>query len=194
MAELCRGLLKCRCTVPDLKASNSTSTSIHRRRVSLRPKARSPLGHRLAQTLMSLSSIISRRVSLFVAFSSSITKNLVEYPQIQLNPNLPVVNVGNKENPSYLPAEVCFVLPGQTIKRRLSPDQTAQMILAACRKPNENGNSIIGDGRNVLGLNPSANSMAVSLSILTFLNFTNFDSPNLVLLSRRLSSPLRAEY
>lgn len=73
-----------------------------------------------------------------------------------------MVNVGNKENPSYLPAEVCHILPGQTIKRRLSPEQTAQMILAACRKPWENANSIIGDGRNVLGLNQAVKSIAVS--------------------------------
>ncbi|KAF8866718.1 QDE2 protein [Acephala macrosclerotiorum] len=94
-----------------------------------------------------------------------------KYPQFQLNPNFPVVNVGNKENPSYLPAEVCFVLPGQTIKRRLSPDQTAQMILAACRKPNENGNSIIGDGRSVLGLKPAANSMASQLGLVVSQTF-----------------------
>jgi hypothetical protein len=78
-----------------------------------------------------------------------------------LKENLPVVNVGNRENPSYLPAEVCVVLPGQTIKRRLSPDQTQQMITFACRKPWENGTSIVDDGKAVLGLNPSPNSILV---------------------------------
>jgi eukaryotic translation initiation factor 2C len=85
-----------------------------------------------------------------------------------LKENLPVVNVGNRENPSYLPAEVCVVLPGQTINRRLSPDQTQQMITFACRKPWENGNSIVGDGKAVLGLNPSPNSILVS-SVTRFL-------------------------
>jgi eukaryotic translation initiation factor 2C len=75
---------------------------------------------------------------------------------------MPVVNVGNRENPNYLPAEVCVVLPGQTIKRRLSPDQTAEMIRFACRKPWENGNSIVGDGKAVLGLNPNQNAVLVS--------------------------------
>jgi eukaryotic translation initiation factor 2C len=45
----------------------------------------------------------------------------------------------------------------------LSPDQTQNMITFACRKPWENGNSIIGDGKAVLGLNPLANAISVSL-------------------------------
>lgn len=74
------------------------------------------------------------------------------------------MNVGNRENPSYLPAEVCVVLPGQTIKRRLSPEQTQNMITFACRKPWENGDSIIKDGKQVLGLSPSQHSTLVCSS------------------------------
>jgi eukaryotic translation initiation factor 2C len=85
-----------------------------------------------------------------------------EYPNIKLDDRHPVVNVGNQENPSYLPAEVCIVQPGQTIKRRLSPEQTQQMITFACRKPWENANSIVDDGRAVLGLNSTATSVLVS--------------------------------
>ena len=87
---------------------------------------------------------------------------LVGYPNIQLNERHSVVNVGTSPRPTYLPAEVCIVLPGQTLKRRLSPDQTAKMILFACRKPWENANSIIGDGKEMLGLKPS-NPFLVSL-------------------------------
>jgi len=96
-----------------------------------------------------------------------------KYPHINLNPNSPVLNVGNRENPSYLPAEVCLVTPGQTIKRRLSPDQTQQMITFACRKPWENGNSIVSDGKTVLGLGRGANptlaqfGLAVGDSLIT---------------------------
>lgn len=88
-----------------------------------------------------------------------------KYPHIQLNPNLPVVNVGNRENPNYLPAEVCLVIAGQTIKRRLSPDQTQQMITFACRKPWENGNSIVGDGKAVLGLGRGSNPILASFGL-----------------------------
>jgi hypothetical protein len=89
----------------------------------------------------------------------------LEYPHIQISDRNPVVNVGNKEHPMYLPAEVCVVLPGQPIGRRLSPLQTQEMITFACRKPWENANSIVGDGRAVLGLNPAANSISVGVPV-----------------------------
>ncbi|KAG4427462.1 hypothetical protein IFR05_017056, partial [Cadophora sp. M221] len=88
-----------------------------------------------------------------------------KYPQIQISDRNPVVNVGNREHPMYLPAEVCVVLPGQPIGRRLSPLQTQEMITFACRKPWENANSIVGDGRAVLGLNPAANSISGAFGI-----------------------------
>jgi eukaryotic translation initiation factor 2C len=89
--------------------------------------------------------------------------NLIsEYPGIALSDRAPVVNVGNMENPNYLPAEVCVVVAGQNIKRRLSPDQTAAMIRVACRKPFENAGSIVGEGRTVLGLDPPSNPVLVS--------------------------------
>ncbi|KAH8668088.1 QDE2 protein [Tricladium varicosporioides] len=93
----------------------------------------------------------------------------LKYPQIPLSEHHSVVNVGNREHPSYLPAEACLVQPGQTIKRRLSPDQTQQMIQFACRKPFENGDSIIGDGRIVLGhSNTEARfGLAIGSSLIT---------------------------
>jgi hypothetical protein len=90
-----------------------------------------------------------------------------EYPQIQVNDRNPVVNVGNDKNPNYLPAEACVMMAGQTVKRRLSPEQTQSMITFACRKPWENANSIIGDGRAVLGLDPNANAITVGHLLIT---------------------------
>lgn len=86
---------------------------------------------------------------------------VLEYPNIKLNENNPVVNVGTSENPSYLPAEVCVVLPGQVIKRRLSPSQTQEMIKFACRAPWQNGDSTIADGKPTLGF---SNPLLVSLA------------------------------
>jgi hypothetical protein len=118
--------------------------------------------HRCRSISTSLCSTTFGKVS---SYSPDIDLKLIgcsaEYPQIPLNERNPVVNVGNRENPNYLPAEVCQVLPGQTIKRRLSPEQTQVMITFACRKPFENAGSIVGDGKAVLGINPTANSVAV---------------------------------
>ncbi|KAI1497536.1 Piwi-domain-containing protein [Biscogniauxia marginata] len=75
------------------------------------------------------------------------------------NTNLPVVNVGNRENPSYMPADVCYVLPGQPAKSRLDPTQTQSMIRFAVRRPVENATSIVMKGRQTAGLSPNTNPL-----------------------------------
>lgn len=67
-------------------------------------------------------------------------------------PHLPVVNVGTRENPTYLPPEVCIVVPGQCANSKLDPTQTQQMIRFAVRKPGENANSIVYEGLSTVGL------------------------------------------
>ncbi|KAH0536301.1 hypothetical protein FGG08_006816 [Glutinoglossum americanum] len=62
---------------------------------------------------------------------------------------IPVVNVGNRENPVYLPAQVS--------KATLSGESTEAMMRFAARKPWENAQSIIGEGSTVIGLLPPAN-------------------------------------
>ncbi|KAI9850709.1 MAG: hypothetical protein M1838_005200 [Thelocarpon superellum] len=77
------------------------------------------------------------------------------------NKMLPVVNVGNRQNPIYLPAEVCKVLPGQSSMQKLTPDQTQAMLKFACRKPPENARSIVTDGGQVIGLRtPGGSALA----------------------------------
>lgn len=83
--------------------------------------------------------------------------NHLEYPNVKLDPVHPVINVGSNENPNYLPADVCIMLPGQVVKRRLSPEETQNMIKFACRNPEQNGRSITNDGTLTLGLRPSVN-------------------------------------
>ena len=66
--------------------------------------------------------------------------------QDDLNSKMPVVNVGNKANPNYLPVEVCVVLPRQSTGEKLDPDQTASMIRYAVRQPWMNATSITQEG------------------------------------------------
>ncbi|OJJ41764.1 hypothetical protein ASPWEDRAFT_285619 [Aspergillus wentii DTO 134E9] len=68
------------------------------------------------------------------------------------DPSLPVINVGTRQRPSYLPADVCQVLPGQPSNSKLSPSQTQRMIRFAVRKPAQNAQSIITSGVQTLGL------------------------------------------
>ncbi|KAH6988693.1 putative RNA interference and gene silencing protein [Ilyonectria destructans] len=75
----------------------------------------------------------------------------------QINPMIPVINVGTRDNPSYLPPEVCVVVPGQNSNSKLDPGQTQQMIRFAVRSPWENAGSIVRDGFQTVGLSSQAN-------------------------------------
>ncbi len=81
--------------------------------------------------------------------------------------NLPVVNAGTRESPTYLPAEVCVVMSGQAAKTKLSPAQTQEMIRFAVRKPWENANWIVKDGIPTTGLSSQTNPLLVSVIIAT---------------------------
>ena len=74
-----------------------------------------------------------------------------------MSPRYPVLNVGNKENPSYLPVEVCVIMPGQSSQSKLDPGQTANMISVAVRPPHVNARSIAVDSSNTVGLSPQGN-------------------------------------
>ncbi|CAK7201643.1 hypothetical protein SEUCBS139899_004352 [Sporothrix eucalyptigena] len=73
------------------------------------------------------------------------------------HPGLPVVNVGNREHPAYLPAEVCVVLPGQPANAKLDPAQTQQLIKFAVRRPHESQNFITSQGLAMAGLTTATN-------------------------------------
>jgi eukaryotic translation initiation factor 2C len=64
------------------------------------------------------------------------------YQMVLRRTDLPVINVGSKTYPVYLPAEVCEIRPGQPCNSKLSPSQTAQMIGFAVRPPYMNAQSI----------------------------------------------------
>ncbi|GKZ25641.1 hypothetical protein AbraIFM66951_007099 [Aspergillus brasiliensis] len=84
---------------------------------------------------------------------------------IQCDPKMPVVNVGTRENPSYLPVEVCEVVPGQQANAKLTPSQTRNMLNFAVRSPPHNAQSIVAQGTDVLGLGASPNPTLVDFGI-----------------------------
>ncbi|KAI9845325.1 MAG: hypothetical protein M1837_004947 [Sclerophora amabilis] len=91
------------------------------------------------------------------------------------NPNVPVVNIGNEQHPSWIPAQLCNVLPGQVARKKLSPDQTQEMIKVACRKPAENASLIVGEGARVMGIGsnqpdgPTRFGLSITPTMLTVL-------------------------
>lgn len=89
---------------------------------------------------------------------------------MSLNVNFPVMNVGTRASPMYMPADCCMVIPGQPSIKKLDPSQTAEMIRFACRKPHLNANSITSDGPGVLGFDSTSNSNLVSCRVIVKLN------------------------
>ena len=90
--------------------------------------------------------------------------NTEGYGKTVRDPSIPVVNVGTRENPSYLPAQVCEVLPGQPATAKLSPQQTAQMIRFAVRKPTYNAKDITTTGGRLLGFDPTNPTLVRTIS------------------------------
>lgn len=73
----------------------------------------------------------------------------------------PVVNLGSVQNPSYFPAEVCKVLPGQPFRFTLDRDQRKAMIDFSIRKPRQNAESIANEGLRAVGLVSPENTVLV---------------------------------
>lgn len=110
-----------------------------------------------------------RKISVFDYFKEEHKKTLAF-------PKEPVLNVGTRSKPSYLPVELCFVLPGQASKRLLGPKQTSQMITFACRPPSENAMSIAGTVSEpghvirTLGLGVETQATTVVSSIASYIS------------------------
>lgn len=80
-----------------------------------------------------------------------------------VDPRMPVVNCGTRENPTYFPVEACEVQPGQPFGSKLSPNQTSNMLGFAVmgRKPAQNAQSIVTNGVSLLGLGEQQNPTLV---------------------------------
>jgi len=75
---------------------------------------------------------------------------------MKVNENFPVVNVGSRTDPNYLPVEVCEVPIGQPVNSKLSPEQTKNMLDFAVRgrSPAQNAEAITTNGVGILGIDP----------------------------------------
>lgn len=87
-------------------------------------------------------------------------------------PQAPLVNYGSRENPKWIPGELCSVLPGQLARRLLQGDQTREMIAFAARRPFQNAESITNDGVEVIkfvpinqGLNTQLEPFGIKVNI-----------------------------
>ncbi|KAI1171254.1 ribonuclease H-like domain-containing protein [Nemania sp. FL0916] len=65
----------------------------------------------------------------------SVYDHFMKAHRIKVRDDMPVINVGNFEHPNYLPAQVCDVLPNQSVKHELGPTHTQGMIKFAVLDP-----------------------------------------------------------
>ena len=92
-----------------------------------------------------------------------------------------LLNCGTRENPVWIPPELCEVMPGQPFRGKLSDQQTSQMILVAARGPAENARRIANGAQRVIGFqgnNPSLAAFGVGV-----------DSEMIVIKGRILPAP-----
>ncbi|KAJ0107157.1 hypothetical protein J7T55_014687 [Diaporthe amygdali] len=107
---------------------------------------------------------------------------------IRLNrANLPVVNVGSKEKPVYLPPEVCEVEVGQKVGFKLNADQTSRMISHSVRRPApaHNALSIARDGLPMVGMSQQTNLLLDAFHIKVDPTFTS--TPGRILTKPRIA-------
>ncbi len=84
---------------------------------------------------------------------------------IAMDLSLPLVNVGDRKRPIYVPAEKCDIVAGQPVKGKLTPTEAQKMIKFACRSPYHNAESLTTLGRTVLSLdsNPLLKHFGISV-------------------------------
>ncbi|KAJ5779643.1 hypothetical protein N7457_007363 [Penicillium paradoxum] len=76
--------------------------------------------------------------------------------------DMPVVNVGTRERPVYLPMELLEIIRGQGFGGEPSSTQRQNMIKFSCRRPPQNYESIITEGLDIMGIT-SGDTKAVGI-------------------------------
>ncbi|KAL1874884.1 hypothetical protein Daus18300_003425 [Diaporthe australafricana] len=104
----------------------------------------------------------------------SVSEFFLKSHKIELgNEKFPVVNVGSKANPIYLPPEVCVVLAGSRAGLKLDADQTSKMIEVSTQRPApaRNALSIARDGFPMVGLSKQTNPLLDQFHVRVNPNF-----------------------
>lgn len=79
--------------------------------------------------------------------------------------DLPVLDVGSRAKPSYLPAEICEIDPGNAYRGKLGDRETAAMIGVAKNQPRVTAELITGPGFESLALIPGSNDTLTNFGV-----------------------------
>jgi hypothetical protein len=118
----------------------------------------------------------------------------LEYRKNDLK-DYPLLNLGTAANPNFTPAEYVEILPGQSVKAKLTSQESTAMVDFACRSPYANALSITTDARETLGLDDEKLVCIVVIYLWEDINWPRINSVsklvNNCLLSKDASSMLR---
>lgn len=92
-----------------------------------------------------------------------------------------MLDLGSAQKPSFFPAECIKIEAGQSVKAKLTGNETSSMLLHACQTPATNAKSIEEVGRKVLGLDEATlQKFGVSVSKgLLSVNARVLDTPSI---------------
>ena len=100
--------------------------------------------------------LLQKCVIVSVLLSARVSDLSVEYNiTLQHGDDLPIIDVGGPGRPSYIPAELCDIEPGEPYLGRLGPKETSEMLRVASRRPAENTAIIMESAMQRLGYNPA---------------------------------------
>ena len=85
------------------------------------------------------------------------------YHALNLVQVLIVSSSGTKDDPIWIPAELCNIVPGQNYWRQLNGNQTTRMLKIAARPPAENAARIMAEdgGLGLIGVLPEESEILV---------------------------------
>ncbi|KAI1099765.1 Piwi-domain-containing protein [Jackrogersella minutella] len=103
--------------------------------------------------------------------------------KLEIDDTLPVINVGTRAKPTYLPPDRCTVLVGQRVKINLDQEEGIKsMIDVAVRNPQQDANDISPGGVDAIGLLSSSGNQGKRLNNFGF----SIPAPELITVKGRI--------
>ncbi|KAL8641325.1 MAG: hypothetical protein Q9226_008650, partial [Calogaya cf. arnoldii] len=100
-------------------------------------------------------------------------------------PEVPCINVGSDQRQVFIPSELLTIEPGQQYNKKLSADQTAEMLNFAVRKPAENARRIVEEGASMMRLS-DANPKLTAFGLQVI--------PRMITVNARILQPVKVQY
>ncbi|CAG8371729.1 unnamed protein product [Penicillium salamii] len=114
--------------------------------------------------------------------------------QLKYGATHPIVNVGSRKSASYLPAELCEILPGQIFGGTQTGSMSSNMIRFSCRRPPQNYDSIMKEGMGIMGIDDDTKTVGIKpRKDMAMVPARILNAPNLVY-AKKVNKPQRGQW